>query len=169
MSDDQDVSKAQTGAEGEKPDKKAVLTKLLLLVAIVFALTKWGLPFMHQMVDEFKETQNGEEEVDSPEEKPTESDVEKSEEIELSDEEKLKLVIEDEINLWIKKESPLSSAEVKFVNLNADGSKLAVEYLEKSEDGDEESKELVFIKDEFGIFVYLDEAGVRRIRIRQPE
>jgi hypothetical protein len=159
------MSEAQT----KKPTTPAVYTKLLLLVAIVFALTKWGLPFMNNMVAEFREAQEGEQEVINPDKKLTSTENDYLENAELSDEEKLQLAIEDEINHWIKKRSPESSATVKFINANQDGSKLAVEYLEKNTAGETESKELILTRDEFGIYIYEDAEGVRQIRIRQPE
>ncbi|MGJ8655041.1 MAG: hypothetical protein ACSHX6_01220 [Akkermansiaceae bacterium] len=153
-----------------KSDTSAAVTKLLLLLAIVFALTKWGLPLMNGMVDEFRKTQ----EVDNSEvkdEKLSSDDGEtaQSEIAGPTDEEKLESAIENEINLWIKKSSPESSGEVKFINANNDHSRLAVEYLETKADGESESKELLFTKDEFGIYIFVDGAGVRQIRVRQPK
>jgi hypothetical protein len=58
MLEDQNALENQT----EKPAKTesaSVITKLLLLVAIVFALMKRGVPLMNNMVAEFKGTQNG--------------------------------------------------------------------------------------------------------------
>ena len=162
MSEDQNPPEPQT-EQPAKADTSTVFTKLLLLVAIVFALTKWGLPFMNNMVDEFKKTQDGEQKVEIPEEKLTSGDAEPD------DEEKLKSAIENEINLWIQKQSPDSSATVKFINANDDSSKLAVEYLEKNAEGELQSKEILLTKDEFGIYIYEDVAGVRQIRVRQPQ
>lgn len=172
MSEDQNPPEIET-KKPEKANTSGAIIKLLFLVGIVFALTKWGLPLMDDMADEFKKKQEDEQKDESPDEKltsdetQTEAGVEKK--IEVDQEDKLKLAIEEQINLWLKKQSPESTATVKFINANDDKSRLAVEYVEKSTAGDEQSKELLFTKDEFGIYIYEDAAGVRQIRVRQPK
>ncbi len=163
--------------EPVKTDTSVAAMKLLLLLAIVFALVKWGLPLMNGMADEFKKKQGDEQKDEKADEKAdekltsdeSENDEDKPVMIESNGEDKLRLAIEREINLWIKKQSPDSSATVKFVNVNDDQTKLAVEYEEKNAAGESESKELLFKKDEFGIYVYEDADGVRQIRVRQPK
>lgn len=157
----------------EKVDHTSAIFKLVLLVGVLFSLVKWGLPLMDEMADQFKKKQgNGvivanEDEVMNSDDVKSQVDMTANEGT--SDEDKFKLAAEREINLWLEKQSPSSTAVVKYINTNSDQSKLAVEYVERSASGDELSKELIFYKDEFGIFIYKDENGARQIRIRKSE
>lgn len=172
--------------EVTKPDTSAAITKLLLLVGVVFALTKWGLPLMDGMVDEFKEAKGEKTADDSDvvaaegvmragdtvaevEEVMVPQVVEVKPEVIEDGDGPLKSAMERGINKWLKKQVSESSASVQFINRNGNGSRLAVEYEERGVDGETESKELIFMKDEFGIYIYLDAAGVRQIRVRDPK
>lgn len=175
-----------TSEKADKPNGAGAILKLILLLGIVYGLIQYGLPMMNGVVAEFKKKQ-GEEAGSTGDEvakEASEGNLTSTENhasasstpeitpsiIEPAGDGILKQAFEDGISEWLRMKSAGESAKVKFINANEAGDRLAVEYV-KVVDGDElqPSKELIFMKDEFGIFIYEDAAGVRQIRIRQPK
>ena len=170
---DETANKTQnTGSSG------AVL-KLFALVAIVFALTEWGVPFMNSMVDKFRTDQEAKKteivqeagDIESISRETNEGELSSTDLLAIEEEpiDPLKAALEKGITQWIRKEHPQATATVKYVNANQNNSRLAVEYIDSTMEDETDSKELIFTRDEFGIYIYMDGDDVRQIRVRVPK
>ncbi len=181
---EEQVENPVVNEQAVKSTGSGAILKLLALLAIVYGLIQYGLPMMNGVVAEFKKKQAEQDESVSVEsgndaDEGALSSAENDAAIspmstplvtEPSDDEILKQAFEEGISEWLSMKSSDETAKVKFINANEAGDRLAVEYV-KVVHGDElmPSKELIFTKDEFGIFIYKDAAGIRQIRVRQPK